>query len=40
VRSSIEHAAHKLRLNPVQHLAVLDGDGYLIGYLSAHDLGQ
>lgn len=40
VRSSIEHAAHKLRLNPVRHLAVLDGDGYLIGYLSAHDLGQ
>lgn len=40
VRSSIEHANHKLRLNSVQHLAVLDGEGVLVGYLSAADLGQ
>ncbi|HWQ36442.1 MAG TPA: site-2 protease family protein [Blastocatellia bacterium] len=39
-RASIEHAAHKLRLNSTRHLAVLDGDGYLIGYLSAADLGR
>ena len=40
VRSSIEHATHKLRLNPVRHLAVLDSDGFVVGYLSATDLGQ
>lgn len=40
VRSSIEHAAHKLRLNPVRHLVVLDNDGMVVGYLSATDLGQ
>lgn len=40
VRSSIEHAAHKLRLNQLSHLAVLDSDGYLIGYLSAKDLAR
>jgi CBS domain-containing protein len=38
VRASIEHAARKLKANRLDHLAVVDGDGLLIGYLSAADL--
>ncbi|HZS03333.1 MAG TPA: site-2 protease family protein [Blastocatellia bacterium] len=40
VRSSVEYAARKLRTSPVNHLAVLDGEGLLVGYLSPADLGK
>lgn len=33
VRASLNHAAHKLKANPFGQLAVLDGDGLLVGYL-------
>jgi len=38
VRASIEFAARKLGANPLKRLAVVDGDGFLVGYLSARDL--
>jgi Zn-dependent protease len=38
VRTSIAHAAYKLRANQLGHLAVLDGEGMLVGYLSEDDL--
>jgi hypothetical protein len=38
VRSSIEHAQHKLKNNPIGYLAVIDPDGILVGSLSESDL--
>ena len=35
---SLERAAHILKDNEFGHLAVVDGDGILIGYLSQRDL--
>jgi len=40
VRASVEHAARKLEANQLGHLAVVDGEGLLVGYLSADDLGR
>jgi Zn-dependent protease len=37
-RASIEHAEHKLRINSLGYLAVVDSDGFLVGYLSKSDL--
>jgi CBS domain-containing protein len=37
-RASIEHAEHKLRINSLGYLAVVDSDGLLVGYLSKNDL--
>jgi Zn-dependent protease/predicted transcriptional regulator len=37
-RASIEHAEHKLNINNLGYLAVVDSDGLLVGYLSKHDL--
>ncbi len=33
VRSSIEHAEYKLKMNRLGYLAVIDPDGFLVGYL-------
>jgi Zn-dependent protease/CBS domain-containing protein len=38
VRASIEHARHKLTMNSLGFLAVIDQDGLLIGHLNAKDL--
>jgi CBS domain-containing protein len=38
VRASIELAAQKLKTNQLGHLAVIDGNGLLVGYLSPGDL--
>jgi CBS domain-containing protein len=38
VRASVEHARHKLAVNDLGFLAVIDQDGLLIGYLNAADL--
>ncbi|MCI0659743.1 MAG: site-2 protease family protein [Acidobacteria bacterium] len=38
VRSSIEHAQHKLKNNPIGYLAVIDPDGILVGSLSEGDI--
>jgi Zn-dependent protease len=38
VHASLDHAARKLKASPTRHLAVLDPDGVLIGYLSNSDL--
>jgi Zn-dependent protease/CBS domain-containing protein len=38
VRASVEHARHKLSLNSLGFLAVIDQDGFLIGHLNAKDL--
>ena len=38
VQASLDHAMRKLRASPSGHLAVLDPDGVLIGYLSGSDL--
>jgi Zn-dependent protease len=38
VRASLERAAHMLKGNELGHLAVVDGEGMLIGYLSLRDL--
>ena len=38
VRASLMHAAHKLKANPHGQLAVLDGDGLLVGCLSETEL--
>jgi len=38
VRASIEHARHKLKMNSLGFLAVIDPDGLLIGHLNAKDL--
>lgn len=38
VRASLEHAKHKLRASPFGHLAVVDADGKLVGYLTSTDL--
>lgn len=38
VRASISHAEHKLRINSLGFLAVIDQDGMLVGCLSANDL--
>ena len=37
-RASIEHAEHKLNINNLGYLAVVDSDGLLVGYLSKNDL--
>jgi CBS domain-containing protein len=39
-RASIEHAQHKLNLNKIGFLAVIDQDGLLIGSLNANDIKQ
>jgi Zn-dependent protease len=36
--ASIEHAEHKLKINSLGYLAVVDSDGLLVGYLSKNDL--
>jgi Zn-dependent protease len=38
VRASLEHARHKLNMNSLGFLAVIDQDGLLIGHLNAKDL--
>ena len=38
VRASVEHARHKLKMNNLGFLAVIDQDGLLIGHLNAKDL--
>ena len=38
VRASLEHARHKLDMNSLGFLAVIDQDGLLIGHLNAKDL--
>lgn len=38
VRASIEHARHKLKMNSLGFLAVIDQEGILIGHLNAKDL--
>ncbi|MCG3163576.1 MAG: putative zinc metalloprotease Rip3 [Acidobacteria bacterium] len=38
VRASVEHAQHKLKMNSLGFLAVIDQDGFLIGHLNAKDL--
>ncbi len=38
VRSSISHAEHKLNGGSLKHLAVVDPDGVVVGYLSGRDL--
>jgi Zn-dependent protease/CBS domain-containing protein len=38
VRASVEHARHKLNMNRLGFLAVIDQDGLLIGHLNAKDL--
>src|SRR5215475_2391514 len=38
VRASVEHARHKLNVNSLGFLAVIDQDGLLIGHLNAKDL--
>jgi hypothetical protein len=38
VRASLEHAAYKLRANQLGLLAVLDGEGLLVGSLNENDL--
>jgi CBS domain-containing protein len=38
VRASVEHARHKLNMNSLGFLAVIDQDGFLIGHLNAKDL--
>jgi Zn-dependent protease/CBS domain-containing protein len=39
-RASVEHAAVKLRASRLSHLAVIDGDGLLVGHLSAAELNR
>ena len=38
MRASLEHATKKLKESPLHRLAVIDGDGFLVGYLSPTDL--
>ena len=38
VRASVEYARHKLNMNSLGFLAVIDQDGLLIGHLNAKDL--
>ncbi len=38
VRASVEYATHKLKANQLGHLAVVDNEGLLVGYLSLSDL--
>jgi Zn-dependent protease len=38
VRASVDHARHKLNMNSLGFLAVIDQDGLLIGHLNAKDL--
>lgn len=38
VRASLDYAARKLESSPAGHLAVIDADGFLIGYLGPGDL--
>ena len=38
VRASLEHAGRKLKSSPFGHLAVVDADGMLVGYVSVSDL--
>jgi Zn-dependent protease/CBS domain-containing protein len=38
VRASVEHARHKMKMNSLGFLAVVDQDGLLIGHLNAKDL--
>jgi len=40
VRASVEHARHKLKMNNLGFLAVIDQDGFLIGHLNAKDLEE
>lgn len=38
VRASLEHAQHKLKASPLNQLAVLDGDGFLVGCLGTTEI--
>lgn len=38
IRASIEHAQRKLKTNDIGFLAVIDQDGFLVGYLNGCDL--
>lgn len=38
IRASIEHAQRKLKMNELGFLAVIDQDGFLVGYLSGSNL--
>jgi CBS domain-containing protein len=38
VRASIDHATRKLKSNQIGQLAVIDGEGILVGYLCETDL--
>ncbi len=38
IRASIEHAQRKLKTNEIGFLAVIDQDGFLVGYLNGSDL--
>ncbi|MGH9798771.1 MAG: site-2 protease family protein [Blastocatellia bacterium] len=38
IRASIEHAQRKLKINRIGFLAVIDQDGFLVGYLNGNDL--
>ncbi|MBO0723837.1 MAG: site-2 protease family protein [Blastocatellia bacterium] len=39
-RASIEHAEHKLKINNLGYLAVVDSEGLLVGYLTNNDRKQ
>ena len=38
IRASVEHAQRKLKMNNIGFLAVIDQDGFLVGYLNGSDL--
>lgn len=38
MKASVDHAAKKLHASPQRYLAVIDGDGFLVGSLSTADL--
>ncbi len=38
VQASLKHAAHKIKMNDLGRLAVIDPDGNLVGYITASDL--
>ena len=38
VRAPIEHAEHKLKMNDLGYLAVIDQNGFLVGCLNEKDL--
>ncbi|MBS1786766.1 MAG: site-2 protease family protein [Acidobacteria bacterium] len=40
IRASVEHAQRKLKMNDIGFLAVIDQDGFLVGYLHSADMEQ